>query len=277
MYSEDCVELAFTQVESQGYSIRVGQRKADSERPTLVLCNGVAAPIEILQGFQACFPKHSVLLFDVPGIGESSDAPGPLLFKTYAKILKGLLDKQGLTRIDILGISWGGLLAQEFTHRYPLMVHKQVLMMTSTGITSFFPPMDLWFDVLKPKRFFNKLNRYSRRALGLGKNERRQGAQRSQDHPLYPPYVVADERSRRTYKHQSLSVATFSSLFWAHTLKQPTLVVSARNDSLMPAINQTILKACLPNSRLLQVDGGHLSAFKRSEFLSGEISAFLNH
>lgn len=51
----------------------------------------------------------------------------------WADCLAGLLDSTGIERAHILGLSWGGILAQEFYHRHPRRVLSLVLADTYAG------------------------------------------------------------------------------------------------------------------------------------------------
>src|ERR1700756_5560621 len=97
-----------------GQQIRVNLRKGSGV--PLVLCNGIGASLEVLDPLvEHLDPDTTVVRFDVPGTGGSPDSPLPYGFPYLAAALLRLLDKLGLQgRIDVLGLSWGGALAQQF-------------------------------------------------------------------------------------------------------------------------------------------------------------------
>ena len=103
-----------------GQRIRVGVR-AGSGVP-LVLCNGIGASLEVLDPLvDQLNPDTTVVRFDVPGIGGSADSPLPYNFPYLAVVLGRVLSAVGLggEGIDVLGLSWGGALAQQFAFQNP--------------------------------------------------------------------------------------------------------------------------------------------------------------
>jgi pimeloyl-ACP methyl ester carboxylesterase len=93
----------------------------------LVLCNGIGASLEVLDPFVAQLdPSTTVVRFDVPGSGGSPDSLFLYRFPYLATVLSALLKKVGIlnrhaggTQVDILGLSWGGALAQQFAFPEP--------------------------------------------------------------------------------------------------------------------------------------------------------------
>ena len=88
----------------------------------LVLCNGIGASLEVLDPLvEQLDPDTTVVRFDVPGTGASPDSPLPYGFPYLAAVLGGLLRKLHLDAegVDVLGLSWGGALAQQFAFQNP--------------------------------------------------------------------------------------------------------------------------------------------------------------
>jgi len=118
----------------RGRSLRVAVRGGSPQWPALLLCNGIGASFELLQPFvDKLDPRREVVRFDLPGIGGSAGPVVPYHLWTLAPLLSGLLDQLGHQRADVLGISWGGGLAQQFAVRCPSRVRRLVLVATSPG------------------------------------------------------------------------------------------------------------------------------------------------
>src|ERR1700738_2297211 len=117
-----------------GQQIRVKMREGPGG--PLVICNGIGASLEVLDPLEACLdPDTIVVRFDVPGTGGSPDSPLPYGFPYLAAALRRLLDKLGLQgRVDVLGLSWGGALAQQFAFHNPRRCRRLILVSTGTGV-----------------------------------------------------------------------------------------------------------------------------------------------
>jgi pimeloyl-ACP methyl ester carboxylesterase len=105
---------------------------------------GEGPPLVLLHGFLSdsrCWRRQledlsdgfRVLAWDAPGAGSSSDPPDPFTTADWARCLAGLLDLLGIESAHILGLSWGGILAQEFYRSYPDRVRTLILCDTYAG------------------------------------------------------------------------------------------------------------------------------------------------
>ncbi len=74
-----------------------------------------------------------ILAFDQRGLGQTSKPDIPYTMADYAADAEGLLKALGWDRCLVMGISFGGMVAQEFALRYPRRVEKLVLACTSSG------------------------------------------------------------------------------------------------------------------------------------------------
>jgi pimeloyl-ACP methyl ester carboxylesterase len=100
--------------EVEGQTLRVGIRRGDKARPPLLLFNGIGANIELVQPFLDALDGFEAIIFDVPGVGGSPSPWLPYRPSTLARLSAQLLDKLGHAQVDVLGLSWGGALAQQF-------------------------------------------------------------------------------------------------------------------------------------------------------------------
>src|SRR6266481_3021422 len=101
--------------------LRVAIRQGDGTRTPLLLMNGVGVNLEVLQPFvDALNPVIEVMRFDVPGTGGSPAPRIPYRFSMHALLVTNMLDQLGYRQVDVLGVSWGGALAQQFAFQYPV-------------------------------------------------------------------------------------------------------------------------------------------------------------
>src|SRR5437764_2520491 len=114
--------------------LRVAIRSGNSTRTPLLLVNGIGVNFEVLQPFvDALDPAIEVLRFDVPGTGGSPAPRIPYRFSAHARLVTKMLDKLGYQQVDVLGVSWGGALAQQFAFQYPRGCRQLILVSTGTG------------------------------------------------------------------------------------------------------------------------------------------------
>src|SRR5256886_9528686 len=118
----------------RGQRLRVALRKGDGTRTPLLLLNGIGVNLEVLQQFvDALAPAIEVIRFDVPGTGGSPAPLIPYRFSVLARLVTKMLDQLGYQQIDVLGVSWGGALAQQFAFQYPVRCRRLILVSTGTG------------------------------------------------------------------------------------------------------------------------------------------------
>src|SRR5438105_4922113 len=114
--------------------LRVAIRSGNSTRTPLLLVNGIGVNFEVLQPFvDALDPAIEVLRFDVPGTGGSPAPRIPYRFSAHARLVTKMLDQLGYQQVDVLGVSWGGALAQQFAFQYPRRCRRLILVSTGTG------------------------------------------------------------------------------------------------------------------------------------------------
>src|SRR6266536_5898040 len=118
----------------KGQRLRVAIRPGDGTRTPLLLMNGIGINLEALQPFvDALDPAIEVIRFDVPGTGGSPAPFIPRRFSTHARLVRQMLDQSGYQQVDVLGVSWGGGLAQQFAFQYPDRCRRLILVSTGTG------------------------------------------------------------------------------------------------------------------------------------------------
>ncbi|MGY1787639.1 alpha/beta fold hydrolase, partial [Geodermatophilus sp. SYSU D00698] len=118
-----------------GRTLRVAERRGDGTTPPLLLMNGIGASLEVLQPFvDALDPRRTVIRFDVPGVGGSPRPVVPYVLGTLTPVVAGVLRRLGHDGpVDVLGLSWGGGLAQHFAVQHRRRCRRLVLAATGTG------------------------------------------------------------------------------------------------------------------------------------------------
>jgi poly(3-hydroxyalkanoate) depolymerase len=255
-----------------GQQIRVSLR-AGSGVP-LVLCNGIGASLEVLDPLvEQLDPKTTVVRFDVPGIGGSSDSPLPYSFPYLATVLGRILSKLGLggEGVDVLGFSWGSALAQQFAFQNPRRCRRLILVSTGFGIGMVPGRPAVLAKLLTPRRFLD--HDYAARIAGelYGGGARTDASivKRLFDRQLTAGSPVG-------YLYQLLAASVWSSLFALPLIRQPTLIVAGTDDPIIPVINARIMGRLLPDATMYLHTGGHVDLVTNAATFAPVIESFRN-
>jgi poly(3-hydroxyalkanoate) depolymerase len=255
-----------------GRAIRVAVREGTPGWPPLLLCNGLGASLELLQPFvDALDPRRPVIRFDMPGVGGSPAPVIPYHLGTLAPLLAGLLDRLGYQQADVLGISWGGGLAQQFALSRPDRVRRLVLVATGPGALMVPGHPRVLMRMLSPRR--HRDPGHAARIAG----ELYGGSARN-DPALARDLLHATTRlgSVRGYYYQLISALGWTSLPRLPKLRPPTLILAGDDDPIIPLVNARIMHRLIPRSELHIYHGGHLELAADSERLASTVEAFLN-
>ena len=113
--------------------LSIGYRRA-GRGAALVLLHGFLCDSRCwLPQLEVLSEHFSVIAWDAPGAGSSSDPPDPFTFADWSHCLARFLDAVDVTHAHVVGLSWGGVLAQEFYQLYPSRVLRLVLADTYAG------------------------------------------------------------------------------------------------------------------------------------------------
>lgn len=257
-----------------GRTLRVSVRHGtDPSVPPLLLMNGIGASLEVLQPFvDTLDARRGVVRFDVPGVGGSPRPVMPYNLVTFSRVLAGMLTQLGYDgQVDVLGLSWGGGLAQHFAVQCRHRVRKLVLAATATG--SLMVPADLRVlaRMLTPRR--HRDPGYARSIAG----EIYGGTMRT--HPERAASVLHSETRlgpRRGYYYQLAASTGWTSLPFLKLIRQPTLLVMGDDDPIIPAVNARIMARLLPDARLHLYRGGHIALITEADQLAPVIENFLD-
>src|SRR5277367_1495213 len=148
LFGEECY------VATGGQRIRVNVRWGTGV--PLVLCNGIGASLEVLDPLvEQLDPDSTVVRFDVPGAGGSPTSILPYGFPYLAWVLGRVLSELGIGVVDVLGLSWGGALAQQFAFQNPRRCRRLILVSTGVGIGMVPGRPAVLAKLLTPRRFLD--------------------------------------------------------------------------------------------------------------------------
>ncbi len=257
-----------------GQQIRVAVRPgraAAGSRPPLLLINGIGVRLEMLEPLVREFdPDVDVISFDPPGIGGSAQPPGPYCFSGLCGLISRMLTELGYGRVDILGTSWGGSVAQHFAVFRRSQCRRLVLAATATGALTVpaNPSVLAQAMVMPPERQMDR--EYLYRVVGdvFGGSAR--------THPERAAAAMSDGDwlgSPLGYLYQL--TAGWTSLPFLPVIRQSTLILAGDDDPVIPLVNARLMNLLIPKSRLHVYHGGHLALATEAADLAPVVDAFL--
>jgi poly(3-hydroxyalkanoate) depolymerase len=256
-------------VNAGGQRIRVNVRHGTGV--PLVLCNGIGASLEVLDPLvEQLNPESTIVRFDVPGTGGSPTSLLPYGFPYLAWVLGRVLSKLGIGVVDVLGLSWGGALAQQFAFQNPRRCRRLVLAATGTGALMVPAHPRILAKMVTPRRFSDPDYAASIAGELYGGTVRAHGEDVAR---LFLRQLHAG--SKIGYLHQLLAGAGWTSLFALPAVRQETLIVAGTDDPIIPVANAHIMNALLPHSRLHLHSGGHIDLVHNAAELAPVIESFL--
>jgi poly(3-hydroxyalkanoate) depolymerase len=215
-------------------------------------------------------PAIPVVRFDVPGIGGSALPRLPYTFASLAALLGRVLDELGVGQVDVLGISWGGALAQQFAFQNPRRCRRLVLVSTATGWTMVPAHPRVLSKMITPRRYRDPEHAVSIAASVYGG--------RMRDEPGLARVVLGGHSpfaARRGYALQLAAGLGWTSLPFLPLIRQPTLVVAGDDDPLIATANARIMARLLAHADLHLYPDGHLGLITLADELAPRIARFL--
>jgi pimeloyl-ACP methyl ester carboxylesterase len=219
--------------------------------------------------------NREVILFDNAGVSSSSGHV-PASIQDMGANAIAFIKALGLAKVDVLGFSIGGMVAQEITAQAPDLVRRLILvgtgprgadMSTSKSAEIFAgaydPPEHLWLAVhFSPSP--------SGRAAGLAFLKRKI-LRKDRDPEVSEEAAIAQREAINKYYAPVESV-----LNYLKEIRQPTLVVQGSNDVIVPTVNSYILQQNLPNAELIVYpDANHGSFYQYPQLFVSDADQFL--
>lgn len=242
-----------------------------SEHLPVLFFNGIGANIEAVAPLANTLTERAFIMFDMPGVGESPDPLVPYNPFTMSWTAAKLLDQLGVGDVDVMGISWGGGMAQHFAMQHSSRTRRVVLIATSAGMLMVPGSPKALTKMANPRRYidtdFMLKNFETLYGEGLGKSAGKKGHMSL----LRPP-------SPRGYMYQLLCMLGWTSApALPFLLQQPTLIMMGDEDAIVPLANGKFLSMLIPNNELVVMEGGgHLFLLSHKDESVEAIRGFLD-
>lgn len=177
---------------------------------------------------------------DAPGSGKSTRYPRPRRMPGIARTFELLLDALGYGQVDVLGVSFGGALAQQLAHQAPGRVRRLVLAATGPGVPGLggVPGSPRAMLALASPRRYQSPDYFRNIAGSVYGGEARRDPDAFIRHSMAR---FSEPPTMRGYNDQLYAISFWTGLPWLWQLPQPTLVLAGDDDPIVPAINGRIL------------------------------------
>jgi pimeloyl-ACP methyl ester carboxylesterase len=240
--------------------------------PPLVLIMGLGYTSEMWHRvLPAVAREYRTILFDNRGVGRSDVPAQGYAIGDMAADTAAVMDAAGVERAHVLGISMGGLIAQEFALRYPERVRSLILGCTHHGGREAVVAKREVFDVL----------------MARGHMPAEEGT-RAMAPYIYDPATPRErveediEIRLRTYPTsagyfgQVQAILAFDARPRLPEISAPTLVLHGESDRLVPPENGRLLAGLIPNAKLIMLKGAsHIFMTDQPEASISAILSFL--
>jgi poly(3-hydroxyalkanoate) depolymerase len=257
-----------------GRTLRTAAWRLDmpSDYQPILFFNGIGANIEAVAPLAAALPERGFIMFDMPGTGESPDPLIPYNPFTMSWTAAQLLARHGLDQVDVMGVSWGGAMAQHFALQYPGRTRKLTLIATTPGMVMVPGNPAAFTKMANPRRYIDPEFMNEHFATLYGGVDADGAAHQKDSHigRLKPP-------SPRGYLYQLMCMLGWTSLPALPFLGKETLIMMGEDDQIVPVINGKILNAMIPKSKLVTfAGGGHLFLLTHADESVAAIREFLD-
>jgi pimeloyl-ACP methyl ester carboxylesterase len=244
-------------------------------RPVYYERRGRGEPLLLIQGMAAhalmwgepfvsrLTERFDVVSFDNRGIGESADVPGSFTVADLAEDTAGLMEALGWESAHVMGISLGGMIAQELALRHPRKVRTLILGCTWAG------GPESTMDAPGPMEMFQAMQTgdidIAIRAA-FGANLSADYIADDTNFEVFRDASLARRVSVQTVVRQAQAAALHDTGARLGELRVPTLILHGNRDRMVDYSNAEHLARLIPNARLHTFDGvGHLFWWERPD------------
>jgi pimeloyl-ACP methyl ester carboxylesterase len=249
---------------------RIAYRRA-GEGPPIVFLHGFFGDHRVWNHQLDLADSYSVVAWDAPGCGGSTEPPEPFRMADYADLLAAFIEAVGLEHPHVVGNSFGATLALELACRHPAIPRSVVAADGYAGWSGSFPP-----EVVA-----DRLTR-SLPDLALSGPELAAKWMPGFVTPAAPPAVV-DELTAITADFRADGMSVMIRALADADLRDelprmtvPTLLIWGTGDVRSPVAVGEDLRARIAGSRLVLIPGaGHLSQVEAPDRFNAEVRSFL--
>jgi pimeloyl-ACP methyl ester carboxylesterase len=240
------------------------------EGPPLIFVHGGAEDGRVWQPqLAALADEFTVVAWDEPGAGRSSDVPAGFGLREYAHCLAALIEAIELGPAHVVGLSWGGTVVQELYRHHPELVATLILVDTYAGWKGSLPEEEV-------------------RARVEGVHQMLAAPAEEFD-PTYPGLFAGDPPAefvpllehmaanvrRESLRTEVLVMAEADQRDLLPRIAVPTLLIWGEQDVRSPLSIARTFEQAIPDARLVLIpDCGHVSNLEQPELFNEAVREF---
>jgi len=257
--------------------LRIHWESYGKKEPLLLISGVSGGTWSWEESIQAWSPHFRVIVFDNIGAGRSSKPNRPYTIEEMADHAAAVLDAAGVRRAGIVGLSMGGMIAQELALRHPDRVHRLVLGCTHCGGSKRIPPNPNVIQQftnnkgLSPEEIIDKnlTLLVTPQFLRSGSGALKRYKERLLKAPIQPDYAL---------KRQLDAISGFDACERIGNIQVPTLILTAEHDMLVPPENGRLLSIHIPDAVEKSFAGaGHLIYLECAQDFNETVMKFFRY
>ena len=238
------------------------------EGEPLLLYSGLFGEARLWERLHPYLPGFQTIAFDPPGIGRSERPRFPQTMWAMADFGNAVLDELGLESAHVLGVSFGGAVAQQMAFSHPRRVRRLVLATTSFGGFAMPGSLEAMWHFIHPDAYHpERLERVAGAMFG--------GRMRAEPELVRSMHIKRPTDTLAAL-YRMAPLFGWTSLPWLWAIRKPTLIIAGDDDPITPLVNHRVMAMLMPRATLRIVKGGgHLVLLDSAEQVGPVITSFL--
>lgn len=216
-----------------------------------------------------------IIVFDNRGVGQTDKPDIPYSIKLFAEDTIGLLSALDIQQAHVLGISMGGLIAQQMALEFPSIINKLILCATTHGGPHALPiPQKIIDSMVENSRLAPELVYRKNMALTFTANF---PESHKEDFDYIINQLLINRQPAYAYQRQLMTFWNFNVEHRLNQIHCTTLIMSGDQDQIIPVKNSQLLHNKIPGSKLEIIENaGHLFNVEKAAAFNQKVMDFLS-
>ena len=229
--------------------------ESTGEGDPMILIRGLSSNADHWYAQVPDLSKHyRVITFDNRGIGRSSDPGGTFTIRDMAADVAALMDALGIERAHVMGLSMGGMIAQELAIQHPQRVKGLILAVTHCGGKQQVKATDEVMETIQRMTIDDSMEaRIKAAAVFFAPQTLSENIAVIQE---YATVSMKHPAGGEILQRQLNAIQGHDAFDRLHLIQAPTLVLTGAQDVLIPPENSKILADHIPNAEYIVIKGG---------------------